>query len=232
VHKLKLSFKLLYKLIVVGILCFLSSTEEIAAAESQIEIIGSKNKAGQLAVSFEVHDFLTGKAIEFLNKGFTLKINYTTELWKSHSFWFDELVAQRKIESVITYDIVRREYSVFRKEGEEISEKTFFKMEQIVDWATKLMDVEIFQIDKLQKKAFYYYSINAELRMLTADDIKDLQRWFSDLESKKASESGSHSLSNIFLNVIAEFLVSRRVVRLKTESKKFRITADGNELRP
>ena len=239
-HKLRLSFKLIYKLIVftsftndfvlwVGILFLFSSTGDIAAAERQINITGSKVKAGQLTVSFETHNLLAGKAIEFLHKGFTLKLSYTIELWKSRSFWFDEPVAQREIKHVITYDIVRREYSVFRKIGEEISEETVFKMEQMVDWVTKLMDVEISQIEKLQKEAFYYYSIDAELKMLTADDIKDLQRWFGNFKSKKASESDSHSLSNIFLNIIADFLVSQKVVRLKTESEKFQIMVNYNE---
>jgi len=226
VHKLKLSFKLIYKLIVVGILCLLSSTEEIAAAESQINITGIKSKAGQLAVSFEAYDFLAGKAIEFLNKGFTLKLNYTIELWKSRSFWFDEPVVQRKIEHIIIYDLVRREYSCFRKVGEKISQETLFKIEQLVDWATKFMDVEISQLEKLQRNVFYYYSLNAELNMLTADDIKDLRLWFSNIENTRASESNSSSLSNIFLNIVADFLVSQQVVRLKTVSEKFRITAD------
>ena len=225
-HKLKLSFKLIYKLIVVGILCLLSNTGEIAAAESQIKITGSRVKAGQLSVSFETHNFLAGKAIEFLNKGFTIKINYTIELWKSRGFWFDEPVERRKIEHVITYDIIRKEYSCFRKIGEKISEETIFKMQQIIDWATKFMDVEISQIEKLPKKPFYYYSINAELKMLTADDIKDIRLWFDDFESKRASESSSHSLSNIFLNMIANLLVSQKVVRLKAGSEKFQITED------
>jgi hypothetical protein len=86
------------------------------------------------------------------------------------------------------------------------------------------MDVEISQIEKLQKNVLYYYSINAELNMLTADDIKDLRLWFSDIENTRASESNSSSLSNIFLNIVADFLVSQKVVRLKTVSEKFRIT--------
>jgi len=210
----------------VGILCLLSNTGEIAAAESQIKITSSKVKAGQLVVSFEAHNFLAGKAIEFLNKGFTIKINYTIELWKSRGFWFDEQVERRKIEYVITYDIIRQEYSYFRKIGEKISEETIFKMQQIVDWATKFMDVEISPIKQLQKNPFYYYSINAELKMLTANDIKDIRLWFDDFESKRVSENSSHSLSNIFLNMIANLLVSQKVVRLKTESEKFQITAD------
>jgi hypothetical protein len=201
-----------------------SNTGDIAAAESQINITGSKVKAGRLIIGFEAQNFLAGKAIEFLNKGFTLKVSYTIELWKSRSFWFDKPVAQRKIEHVIIYNLVRREYSCFRKVGDKISEETLFKIEQLVDWATKFMDVEISQIEKLQKNVLYYYSINAELNMLTADDIKDLRLWFSDIENTRASESNSSSLSNIFLNIVADFLVSQKVVRLKTVSEKFRIT--------
>jgi hypothetical protein len=87
------------------------------------------------------------------------------------------------------------------------------------------MDVEISQIEKLQKNALYYYSINAELNMFTADDIKDIRLWFSDIENARASESSSSSLSNIFLNIVADFLVSQKVVRLKTVSEKFQVTA-------
>ena len=205
-----------------GILCLLSNTGDITAAESQIKITGSKVKAGQLIASFEAHNFLAGESIELLNKGFTLKLNYTIELWKSRGFWLDEPVARQKIEHVITYDIVRREYSAFRKIDEEISEETIFKMQQIIDWATKFMDVEISQIAKLQKKPFYYYSINAELNMLTVADLKDLLRlWRIGQESKR-----KFSLSNFFLRILIKRLVSQNVVRLKTESEKFQITED------
>lgn len=213
-RRLKLSLKLLYKLAVVGFLCLLSNTEEIAAAESRIEITGSKIKAGKLTVSFEARNLLSGKALEFLNKGFTLRLNYVVELWRSRSFWFDKLEAKREIEHIIAYDIVRREYSGLRRIGERISRKTAFKVERIVEWTTRLTGVEISQIDRLQEKAFYYYSISAELKMITADDIRDLRRWFSGFE-----EEGE----NILLRIITEFLVSQKAIRLKTESEKFHL---------
>jgi hypothetical protein len=205
----------------------LFSGEETSAAESKIQITNSKIKEGQLVVSFEAQNFIAGKAIEFLNSGFTLKLNYIIELWKSHSFWFDKPIAQRKIEHIITYDIIRREYSTLRKIEEEISTETMFKIEQIVEWTTKFIDVEISQFENLQKDASYYYSINAELNMLTVDDFKDLRLlWRKEREERKSEAGFLGSLSNIFLGLFFDIVVSQNVVRLKTESEKFQITED------
>jgi len=233
VQKLKLSLELKYKLIVVCILCLLFITQEISAAESQIHITSNKIKAGQLVISFEAQNFLVEKAIEFLDSGFTLKINYTIELWKSHGFWFDEPVAQQKIEHIITYDLVRMEYSTLRKIGEEISEEMMFKIERIVEWATKFIDAEIAPIKNLPQKAFYYYSINAELNMLTVDNLKDLQLLFQKgQESKKKSGvSFLRFISNIFVGLFFDVVVSQNIVRLNTESEKFQLTElTGGEL--
>jgi len=174
-------------------------------------------------ISFEAQNFLAGRALEYLNKGFTVQLNYTIELWKSRGFWFDRPITQQKLEHIITYDIVRREYSVFRKIDKEISEKTIFKIEPLIDWVTKFMEIGISKIKKLQDKSFYYYSINAELKMLTADDLKDLQLWLSGIEDETKSTDKSRSLSSIFIGIVTDFLVSQKSIKLKMESEKFQI---------
>lgn len=222
-QEIKPSLKFIFKISIIVILYLLFSIGKISADESQIQIIGNTINAERLAVSFQAQNFLTEKAIEFLNKGFTLQINYTIELWKSRSFWFfDKPLTQKKIEHIIRYDIFRKEYSCLQKIEEEISEKTVFKIERIVDFTTKFMNIEMADIKNLQNKSDYYYSINAELKMLTADELKDLQRWFRELESER-EESKSNSLSDIFMRIITDFFVSQKVEKLRTESEKFRI---------
>jgi len=173
-------------------------------------------------VGFSVNTdkIFTQKTLTFLNRGFTIQIVYTVELWISRRFWFDKLKAQEEIMCKLNYDILQERYKCVINRRDKIEPKVSDKLEQVAEWITNVEPLKILTSDKFDFNGKHYYTIKADIATLTVEDIRDLRKWLGDSDDEESNES---SISRATFSVISAFLSSRYHHKFSVESGKFRL---------
>lgn len=210
----------------ISVLCLLASVNTTRASETPITIVRNELSADALLVSFEVNadKVFTPQTLMFLQRGFTLRIDYTVELWRSRSFWFDKLEAQEQIRCELNYDILSRNYKCIISRTDKIEPQKGNELSKAIEWVTKMDSLEILTRQKLDLNGQYYYTIKADIATLTAKDIRDLQRWLeNDSDERKG---GKLSISRATFNIVTAFLSAKNHRKFSMESQKFH----GDEL--
>jgi hypothetical protein len=203
----------------------LTSLNTAKASESPITIVRNHLSEDFLLLSFKVNgdEVFTSQTIMFLERGFTIRIDYTVELWKSRSFWFDKLEAQEQIRCELNYDIINRIYKCIINRTDKIEPRKENELSKVIEWATKMDSLKILTRQELDSKGHYYYTIKADIATLTAQDIQDLQRW---LESDSEDKEGEFSISRATFSIVTAFLSAKNHRKFSMESPKFH----GDEL--
>jgi len=204
----------------------ISSLYTVKASEAPITIVQNQLSADALIVSFEVNadNVFTPQTLTFLQRGFTIRTDYTVELWRSRNLWFDKLEAQEQIRCELNYDILSRSYKCIISRTDKIEPQKGNELSKAMEWVTKMDSLEILTRQKLDLNGQYYYTIKADVATLTAQDIRDLQRWLeSDSGERK---DGELSISRATFSIVTVFLSAKNHRKFSMESQKFR----GGEL--
>ncbi len=218
--KLILTLKLLYRILALGILCLFANTNEIAQAETSIKIIQNGITKGQLAMQFKVDELFDEKVTKFLKRGFTIRLDYNIELWRKRGYWFDSLSNQQSISYEILFDVLEKRFLCRKmKQDSTIESRTEKQLNKLIQWLTEQDSLFIIApLDELSPGSQYYYNIEIIIATLTADNIKDLQRWMGEFD--KRSEQPS-SFARTSFKIVADFLSSRNHKRISIRSESF-----------
>lgn len=221
--KLVLTFKLLYRVMVIGILCIFANTAEVSSAENTVRIVQNCILKGNLAMKFQTDDIFNQKVMKFLNRGFTVRVEYNIELWQKRGYWFDSLRSQKSISYQINFDPIEKIYQCQRsQDGSRIITKSDKQIDNLSRWVINPDIYLIFDpIDQLSLNDRYYYNIEVLVATLTAENVRDLRRWMGDF-SDKGDQSSSFSKTTI--NMIIDFLSSRNHKRFSVRSEQFYIS--------
>ncbi|MGB9596587.1 MAG: DUF4390 domain-containing protein [Candidatus Poribacteria bacterium] len=222
--KLVLSFKLLYRITVIGILCIFANTAEVSSAENTVRIIQNCILKGNLAMKFQADDIFDQKVMKFLNRGFTVRVEYNIELWQKRGYWFDSLRSQRSISYQINYDPIEKIYQCQRfQNGLKVTTKSDKQIDNLARWIVSPDLYLVFgPIDQLSLNDRYYYNIEVLVATLTAENVRDLRKWLGDFGEQGEQSS---SFSKTAVNMIIDFLSSRNHKRFSTRSEQFYISA-------
>ncbi len=204
---------------------FCVCTATTQAADSPITIVQNYLSSDSLVIAFDVNveKIFTTQTRTFLQRGFTIQIDYKIELWKSRRFWFDKLKAQEHIQYELNYDILNSNYHcIFNwSDKDKIDVKKSAQLEQAIVWVTQVEPIAILPRKQVDLEGKYYYTITADISTLTAGDIRDLQQWLKG-DSDKTDES---SISRATFRVVTAFLSAKNHRKFTMESKNFYITA-------
>lgn len=221
--KLFLTFKLLYRITVIGLLCIFANATEVSSAENTVRIIQNCILKGNLAMKFQVEEIFDQKVMKFLNRGFTVRVEYNIELWQRRGYWFDSLRSQRSISYQINYDPIEKTYQCqcFQNDS-KVTTKSDKQIDNLAKWVKSPDFYLVFEpIDQFSLNDRYYYNIEILVATLTAENVRDLRKWLGDF-----SEQGEQSsFSRTAVNVIIDFLSSRNHKRFSAKSEQFYISA-------
>ena len=219
-RKFLLTIKLLYRVIALGILCLFANTNEIAQAETSIKLIQNGVLKGNLVMQFKVDELFNEKVIKFLNRGFTIRLDYNVELWKKRGYWFDSLNNQQNISYEIFFDVLEKRFLCRKiKQNNTIESRTEKQLNKLIQWLTEQDSLLIIApLEELELSSQYYYNIEIIIATLTADNIKDLQRWMGEFDKKGEQPS---SFARTSFKVVADFLSSRNHKRISIRSEAF-----------
>jgi len=219
-RKLALTIRLLYRIMAIGLLCVFANTSEVGAAEGLIRIVQNGVLKNNLVMRFQAEGLFTEKVTKFLNRGFTVKVEYNIELWRNRSYWFDRLDSQHSISYQINFEPLEKRYVCRRtQQGTATTSKTDKQLDEIIQWVThpKFLMTTI-PLGELNPQSKYYYNIEVIIATLTAENIRDLQRWINEFGEKDEEPS---SLAKTSFKVVADFLSSKNHKKISMQSEQF-----------
>ena len=218
--KLALTFKLLYRLAIIGLLCIFANSGDISAAENMVKVVQNGIIKGNLAMKFQTDEIFSEKVTKFLSRGFTVRIEYNIELWQSRGYWFDSLRSQRNLSYQIKFDPIEKQYQCQRsQDGSKVTAKSDKLLDNLAKWVMSPDIYVLFDpIDQLIPNDKYYYNMEVLVATLTAENVKDLRKWMGDFSDQGEQSS---SISRTTMRVIMDFLSSRNHKKFSARSEQF-----------
>ncbi len=208
----------MYRILAIGLICLFANASEISAAENMARVIQNGILKNNLAVRIRAGSVFNDKIIRFLDRGFTIRIEYNIELWQSRGFWFDRLEKQKEFSYQVDFDALEQKYVCQRtNQNSSIIAKTEKELEKIIEWVTYPdFPIMFTPIAQLESDSEYYYNINILVATLTAENVKDLQKWMGEFEEKESS-----SLAKTAFKIISDFISSRNHKQYSVRTDKF-----------
>ena len=213
-------FRLLYRLLIIGLLCVFANADDVRAAEVSVKIVQNGILNGDLLMQFCAEEIFTGKVIKFLNRGFTIEVEYKIELWRRRRFWFDSLDGQHDISYRTNFEPLDKRYVCLKsQQGTAVTSKLNRKLDEIIQWVTcPEPPLTVIPVKQLDQKGKYYYNIEILIATLTTENIKHLQSWLSEFGGKEKEPS---TLTKTSFKVAADFLSSRNHKKISERSEQF-----------
>ncbi len=213
--------KIISSIIVVSLLCLLVYVDDARADDISVKVIENGILEGNLVMQFQAEEVFTEKVIKFLTRGFTVKIEYTIELWKSRKWWFDRLDTQHSIRYQIDFEPLEKRYTcLISEQGKAITSKLERQLANIIQYTTRPeLPLIIRPAVKLDEKSSYYYNIIISVATLTAENISDLRKWIRFGEKEKETST----LTKTSFKLAKDAISSRHRKRVSTRFDKFRL---------
>jgi hypothetical protein len=203
----------------VMLLCLFAS---VSAADLSISVVQNGVLKDNLVMQFQAKEVFTEKVIKFLNRGFTVRIDYTIELWQSRRFWFDHLDSQHIVSYQIDFELFEKRYTCSKlRENKVIESKLDRKLDEIVLWTTRPESpLIITSADQLDRDASYYYNMEILIATPTAENLKRLQERLSESGEEEKSLS---TLTKATFRIARDYISSKNSKKLAVRSEEFRL---------
>ncbi len=174
-----------------------------------------------LVMQFQAEEVFTEKMIKFLTRGFTVRIEYTIELWRSRRWWFDHLDSQININYQIDFEPLEKRYTCrTSRPGKAITSRLDRQLANIIRWTTQPeLPITIISAIKLDLRSSYYYNIVVSIATLTGENISDLRKWIKVGEEEKKTST----LTKTSFKMAKDAISARHRKRVSTRSRKFRL---------
>lgn len=130
---------------------------------------------GELRCSVIVDGVLDEQARETIEQGGTSALDYTVELYRERSGWFDALVTTRALPFRISYDAFERKYRL-------LSEDIRMKSEQFTDVAdqcTRIAELTLGLTEELdlEPEGTYYIVVRGQYQPVATETLEELRTW-------------------------------------------------------
>jgi hypothetical protein len=203
----------------VMMLCLFAS---VSAADLSISVLQNGVLNDNLVMQFQAKEVFTEKVIKFLNRGFTVRIDYTIELWQSRRFWFDHLDRQRIISYQIDFELFEKRYTCSKlQKGKVIESKLDRKLDEIVLWTTRPESpLTIIPADQLDQDASYYYNMEILIATPTTENLKRLQERLSESGEEEKNLS---TLTKATFRIARDYISSKNSKKLAVRSEEFHL---------
>jgi len=208
-------------LMIVGLFCLSVYVNGAHADDASIEIIGNGLLGGNLVMQFQAEEVFTEKVIRFLTRGFTVRIEYTVELWRSRKWWFDHLDSQHNIRYQIDFQPLEKRYICrASRQRQAVASRVERKLGSIIQWTTQPeLPLIITPAARLDSKSSYYYDVTISVATLTAKNISDLRRWIE----YGSEEKETSTLTETSFKLAKDAISASHRKRLSMQSEKFRL---------
>ena len=104
---------LVRKALFVAIVLFVSTLSAAAAEAQKVQVV-PLSRDGEIFVSFQFAETLTDEIRTAIHSGLMIRFEYTVELRRSATVWFDRTIDTHKVTATVKYDTLTRRYQVSR----------------------------------------------------------------------------------------------------------------------
>jgi hypothetical protein len=118
------------------------------AAEPAIEKLSATVAAEKVSVSFQLtHAFEGGSIAEALQSGAATSFTYRVELFRDRPNWFDDSVAESRIDVICTFNSLTREYLLnYRRDHKLVRSESFTDLQALERRMTTIDERDLFEI--------------------------------------------------------------------------------------
>jgi hypothetical protein len=140
----------------------------VSFAENTAEIkdIRLANTRDDLLVYFEVTGAFPDKIDQAVMNGIPTAFSFYITLYETDRFWFNKKIADRLIKSTITYNSLKKEFTVLKPWKSETPVNTH-SFEEAQTLMTEIDNLSFIPLDKIIKGKKYELRIKAELDKVT-----------------------------------------------------------------
>jgi len=124
-----------------------------------------------------------GKVMGALRDGVPTRIDYTLELWRRRSIWFDHMEGSAVIGLSVRYDPLADEYTLT---SDEFPERSFGGTDALVLWLGAQGPIE-FPLEQLMEfDERYYLAVAARIAPQSAEQVDAVEDWLEGDEEGRA----------------------------------------------
>lgn len=160
-----------------------------------------------LLLDFSVYNLVTNDMVNGLQKGMTAAIEYEIQLWKKHSKWVDNLVAEKRLRMKIHYDNWEKRF-VFMTPN---SENQFISSEEISLRCSEINELEIISAANLESGSNYMIAIKIVIHPISIENIQEIKSWLQGeahelnprgiKDSRSAGKKAGDWVTGVLLNL-------------------------------
>jgi len=186
------------------LLCTFSSS---IAQKNIIHIDSLHIENGKLLANFHIEELFTKSVLESLNKGISIAVIYTINLWRKRPSWFDKSVIIGEFQFKVKYNKFDQRYIWMSQE----ERRTTNSLERVHILCSKQTNITIADVNQLEPENIYYITIKGILKPHLINDIEDVKDWLSgevkdvDLktlrEPRRSQEKISGRIFTFFKNI-------------------------------
>jgi hypothetical protein len=133
---------------------------------AEIKDIRLANTRDDLLVYFKVTGAFPDKINQAVMKGIPTTFSFYITLYETDRFWFNKKIADRLIKSTITYNSLKKEFTVLKpwKSETPVNTRSFEEAQTLM---TEIDNLSFIPLDKIVKGKKYELRIKAELDKVT-----------------------------------------------------------------
>lgn len=119
-----------------------------ATPNPRIENLSASPRAGKVSVRFTLAGaFGHDEMLEALRSGLPTSFTYRIEIFRDRPNWFDDGVAEARVEVICTYNSVTREYLLnYRRDRQLVRSETYTDLAALEQRMTRIDEEDLFEI--------------------------------------------------------------------------------------
>lgn len=116
----------------------------------EIQNLTATAAAQKVSVRFTLDGvFKSGEMVEALQSGLPTSFTYVVEIFRDRPNWFDDEIAQARVEVICTFNSVTREYLLnYRRDRKLVRSETFTDLASLERSMTRIEEVDLFDIGR------------------------------------------------------------------------------------
>jgi len=146
---------------------FLAGTAAVAAPPNPaLETLSATARNGKVSVRLTLTGaFGNPEMVEALQSGLPTTITYLVEIFRDRPNWFDEDIAQARVEVICTFNSLTREYLLnYRRDRRLIRSQTFTDLTALERAMTHIEETDFFDIGRRKP---YKLKVRAKAELMT-----------------------------------------------------------------
>ena len=150
--------------LLIGIL-WVSLSSAVQAGEERIaDLTVTVERNDEIRVSAQLTRWMNPTLEEDIQNGIPKDLFYTIVLKKRIAGWFDEEISSKTIKHTIKYDVLKKQYFITTREGDNTVQKVTETRQEMMDLISKVNNVKMALIKRLKTRHTYYVSVKAEMK--------------------------------------------------------------------